>query len=90
MTVLIRQLPQHYQRSPQDAEIQRALSLPARQAGRDVEETFRQLLPSTAGGWGLELWERAYGIPVDPTQSDERRRQRILAKVKGTGVTTAA
>lgn len=90
MTELIQQLPRHYQQSPQDAELQRALSIPARQAERDVEETFRQLLPSTAGGWGLELWERAYGIPVDPAQPEDRRRARILAKVKGAGTTTLA
>lgn len=88
MTELIQQLPRHYQQSPQDAELQRALSIPARQAERDVEATLRQLFPSTAGGWGLELWERAYGIPVDPTQPEERRRARVLSKVKWAGTTT--
>ena len=55
-------------------------------AGQDF--TLKQLFPSTASGWGLELWERAWGIPVDRTLSDQRRRDRILAKIKGTGTTT--
>lgn len=90
MKPLIEELPRHYQRSAPDAELQRVLSLLVEQAQADEEFTLAQLFPSTTSGWGLELWERAYGLPVDPTQSDERRRQRILAKVKGTGVTTAA
>lgn len=84
MKPLIEELPRHYQRSAPDAELQRVLSLLVEQAQADEEFTLAQLFPSTTSGWGLELWERAYGLPVDPTQSDERRRQRILAKVKGT------
>ena len=81
MKPLIEELPRHYQRSAPDAELQRVLSLLVEQAQADEEFTLAQLFPSTTSGWGLELWERAYGLPVDPTQSDERRRQRILAKV---------
>lgn len=85
---LITQLPRHYQRSPQDAELQRVLGLLTDQLRADKELTLRQLFPSTASGWGLELWERAYGIPVDYSMDEARRRSRVLAKVKGTGVTT--
>ena len=87
---LITQLPQHYQISPQDAELQRVLGLLAGQLQADRELTLEQLYPSTASGWGLELWERAYGLPVDYSMDESRRRSRILAKVKGTGVTTVA
>ena len=88
MTDLMEQLPRHYRRSPQDRELQRVLGLLARQLEEDRDLTLAQLHPSTAGGWGLELWERAYGLAVDPSLDEERRRSRILAKVKGTGVTT--
>ncbi|WP_317380690.1 putative phage tail protein [uncultured Intestinimonas sp.] len=88
MTELIRELPAHYAHSPQDAELQRALGLLVDQLQADKARTLRQLHPSTASGWGLELWERAYGIAVDDTQPEERRRARVLAKVKGVGVTT--
>ena len=76
MTELIRELPGHYGRSPQDAELQRVLGLLADQLQADKELTLRQLHPSTASGWGLELWERAWGIPLDRTQSDQQRRAR--------------
>ena len=90
MTPIEQLLPALYRQTPEDTELQRVLTLMLEQAERDKDFTLEQLFPSTTSGWGLELWERAYGLPVDPTQSDERRRQRILAKVKGTGVTTAA
>ena len=88
MTDLMEQLPRHYLCSPQDRELQRVLGLLARQLEEDRDLTLAQLHPSTAGGWGLELWERAYGLAVDPSLDQERRRSRILAKVKGAGVTT--
>lgn len=88
MTELIRELPSHYGRSPQDAELQRVLGLLVDHLQADKELTLRQLYPSTASGWGLELWERAYGLTVDYTMDEARRRSRILAKVKGVGVTT--
>ena len=78
MKPLIEELPRHYQRSAPDAELQRVLSLLVEQAQADEEFTLAQLFPSTTSGWGLELWETAYGIPVE------------VDKVKGTGVTTAA
>lgn len=87
---LIEQLPAHYQRSPQDAELQRVLGLLASQLQEDKELTLEQLYPSTASGWGLELWERAYGLTVDYSLDEERRRSRVLAKVKGVSVTTVA
>ncbi len=82
------QLPIFYTRTPQDAELQRVLTEMAARAERDKDFTLQQLFPSTTSGWGLELWERAWGIPVDRTLSDQRRRDRILAKIKGTGTTT--
>lgn len=88
MTPLIQQLPAHYQRSPQDAALQRALEGVVRQAAEDLDVTLAQLFPSTASGWGLELWERAYGLTVDHSLDEDRRRSRVLAKIKGTGMTT--
>lgn len=88
MSGLITQLPRHYQRSPQDGELQRVLGLLAEQLQADKELTMLQLHPSTASGWGLELWERAYGLPVDYSMDEARRRSRIMSKVKGVGVTT--
>ena len=81
-------LPALYRTTPQDQELQRVLMDMIARAERDKDVTIAQLFPSTTGGWGLELWERAWGIPADLTQTDQRRRERILGKVKGTGTTT--
>ena len=88
MRDLILELPEHYQASEPDAELQRVFSVMVQRLQRDQEFTLAQLLPSTASGWGLELWETAYGIPVDKTKSDKQRRQQILSKIKGVGTTT--
>lgn len=82
------QLPPFYTQTRPAAELQRVLTEMAARAERDRDFTLEQLFPSTVSGWGLELWERAWGIPVDRSQSDQQRRDRIRAKIKGTGVTT--
>lgn len=82
MTELIRMLPAHYQDSPQDAELQRVLALLADRLQADRDLTLRQLYPSTASGWGLDLWEQALGLPAGRTMEETRRRARVLAKVK--------
>jgi len=88
MMPFIQELPRHYRRSPQDAELQRVLENMAARAEADKAFTLAQLFPSTASSWGLELWEKAYGLPREPGQTEEQRRARILAKIKGTGTTT--
>lgn len=88
MTPIEQLLPALYRQTPEDTELQRVLTLMLEQAERNKDFALEQLFPSTTSGWGLELWERAWGIPVDRTMSDQRRRDRILAKVKGTGTAT--
>lgn len=88
MKQLIEQLPRHYQTSPQDTELQRALTALLAQAQTDLDFTLKQLIPSTASGWGLALWEEAYGIQSQAGADEESRRSRVLAKIQGTGMTT--
>lgn len=88
MKPLILELPDHYQRSPQDAELQRVYTELLQETEEDLNDTLEQLFPSTVHGWGLELWEDAYGILVNTSLSEEKRRSRILAKIKGAGMTT--
>ncbi len=88
MTPFIQELPRHYQRSPQDAELQRVLERMAARAEADRDFTLEQLFPSTASGWGLELWEAAWGLRREPGQTEAQRRACILAKVKGAGPST--
>lgn len=88
MKSLIAQLPRHYQTSPQDTELQRALTTLLAQVQTDLDFTLKQLIPSTASGWGLALWETAYGIRPQAGADEDQRRSRVLAKLQGTGMTT--
>lgn len=84
---LMLKLPEFY-RSVPFAELQRVLGEMVRRAGEDVDFTLAQLQPQTASGWGLAMWETAYGIPVDVTKDLEFRRSRLLSKLRGQGVPT--
>lgn len=84
---LMLQLPEFYRTMP-FAELQRVLGEMLRRAGEDVDFTLRQLSPSTASGWGLTMWESAYGIPTDRSKSEADRRARLIAKVGAQGALT--
>jgi uncharacterized protein YmfQ (DUF2313 family) len=84
----IQELPRHYGRSPQDAELQRVLENMAARVEADKDFTLEQLFPSTASGWGLALWEDAYGLRREAGQTERQRRARVLAKIKGVSTTT--
>lgn len=90
MTTVEKLLPAFYLLTTQHAELQRVIFNVLRRADNDMAFTLRQLFPSTASGWGLDIWEEAYGIPTDRTMSEQRRRDRVIAKVRGAGVTTKA
>ena len=85
---LMLQLPEFY-RSVPFAELQRVLGEMVRRAGADVDFTLAQLWPQTASGWGLAMWETAYGIPVEAAKDAEYRRSRIISKLRGQGTPTA-
>ena len=88
MKPFIQELPRHYGRSPQDTELQRVLELMVAQAEADKDFTLEQLFPSTASGWGLTLWEEAYGLRREAGRTERQRRARVLAKIKGVSTTT--
>lgn len=88
MKPFIQELPRHYGRSPQDVELQRVLGLMAARAESDLDFTLDQFFASTASGWGLALWEDAFGLQREPGQTEELRRLRVLAKLRGTGPST--
>ncbi|OUO14938.1 putative phage tail protein, partial [Flavonifractor sp. An4] len=84
---LMLQLPDLYRSIP-FAELQRVLGEICRRAGEDLDVTLAQLWPQTASGWGLELWETAYGIPVDLSKDEAFRRARVISKLRGQGTPT--
>lgn len=84
---LMSQLPELYRSAP-FAELQRVLGEMARRAGEDLELTLQQLWPQTASGWGLTLWESAYGIPTELEKDLDFRRTRVISKLRGQGSPT--
>lgn len=63
---------------------------PLMDALEDTEEDFvQQLWPATAT-WGLDLWEAALGITKQAADTTAYRRTRVIAKLRGAGVTTVA
>ena len=87
MSNLVFRLPRYYQDSPQVSELERVLGEQAGALRVSESDTLAQLWVDTAT-WGLDLWEQAWGIRADPAQTDQARRERILAKVKSSGVPT--
>ena len=84
---LMLQLPALYAGIP-FAQLQEVLGAAVRQAGEDVDFALQQLWPQTASGWGLELWETAYGIPVEVEKDVAFRRTRLISKLRGQGTPT--
>ncbi len=52
-----------------------------------VEDLLNQLFVNTAT-WGLGRWEKELGLETDLSKTYERRRENILAKLRGSGTTT--
>lgn len=50
----------------------------------DIEDLFKQFFVLEAT-WGLTNWEKDLGIKLDYSQTNERRREIIIAKIRGTG-----
>lgn len=77
--------------------LKNSLDVQAIQAGLQVsndakwaalEDAKAQLDIETAT-WGLPIWERKYGLPVEVDRPLSFRRSRVKAKMRGLGTTTA-
>jgi len=85
---LIDYLTPNYKDSPETVDWQNALQVPIEKLWAARDDYFKQLDPMTAT-WGLDLWERTYGIKTDTTKPYEYRRTRIISKMRGQGTATA-
>lgn len=82
-------LPDNYSQSVQVMGLQEAIDSYAEKIKEDKNDFFDQLRVKTAT-WGLTAWEKSLGIKTDISASYEFRRERICAKLRGTGTTTKA
>ena len=88
MRVLMSYLPENYRASRETAAFQNALQPEADGLWDARDDLLAQLDPFTAT-WGLELWEKALGLPPGAGLTLELRRRQMVAKLQGRGPTTA-
>ncbi len=85
---LMNYLPHYYRKSNVINNIQKVNAKEIGYFKYATEDVLKQFFVPTAT-WGLALWEKELGLPIDPTKSDERRREIICAKLRGAGTTTS-
>lgn len=86
---LIDLLPHNFKGSAEVVELQDAFNTQDEAIAAAKEDFFKQLDVNTAT-WGLNFWEKTYGLKTDITKSYSYRRSRILSKMRGQGTTTKA
>ena len=84
---LIDFLRKNYANSPEVAHLQDVLNNESEALKTAQTELFEQFHIDSAT-WGLTAWEKALEINTDASKSYEFRRERIRAKIRGTGTVT--
>lgn len=85
---LYEMLPPNYH-SAYVKDFQDAVDGEVEKARNAKDDLLRQLNVRTST-WGLDLWEKAYGIETDVSKSYAFRRSRIESKMRSQGITTVA
>lgn len=80
-------LPPFYEDNASMEELQSILSNDINALASKFSETIDQCFVNTATSL-LSRYEKIYGLQVDVSKSDEFRRERIRAKIRGTGTVT--
>lgn len=86
---LMAYLPYFYHGVREVKELQTSLGFEAGALRHSAMEIPDQCFITTAT-WGLDHWERVYGLQTDRSKSLIQRREIILAKLRGSGTTTKA
>lgn len=84
---LINLLPNYYRDNKTMEKLQGILSADINRLSSDLNETINQCFVNTATSL-LSRYEKIYGIQVDVSKSNEFRRERIRAKIRGVGTVT--
>ena len=80
-------LTPYYEDNTSMEELQSILSTDINNLAGNLNETIDQCFVNTATSL-LSRYEKIYGIQVDVSRSNEFRRERIRAKIRGTGTVT--
>ncbi len=84
---LIDLLPDYYAENITMEELQRILTNNINSLAKSFDKTIDECFVNTASAL-LSRYERIYGLKVDVSKSDEFRRERIKAKIRGIGTVT--
>jgi len=84
---LIELLPEYYKGNKTIEELQGILSADINNLASNLKITIDQCFVNTATTL-LSRYEKIYGIQVDVSKTNEFRRERIKAKIRGTGTVT--
>lgn len=80
-------LPEYYKGNKTMEELQGILSTDINRLANNINTAIDQCFVNTATTL-LSRYEKIYGIQVDVSKSNEFRRERIRAKIRGTGTVT--
>lgn len=89
MRPFLEQMQEFQGASAQTAAIYAALEQQLGKARAAQDDFFAQLDLETAT-WALPMWERAYGLEVEESKPHAYRRERVKARMREQGTTTAA
>jgi hypothetical protein len=84
---LIEFLPERYRNIAEIYDFEQAVQGIADMTEKEIDELFLQLNVQTAT-WGLDLWEKQYGLDTDVNKSYDFRRTRLMSRMRGAGTTT--
>lgn len=84
---LLDYLPEFYLGIKEMIELQLTLGYEVGDASYTLKDILEQFFIQTST-WGLDRWEKVFGIATDKSRSYEYRREVILAKLRGFGTTT--
>lgn len=87
MVNLMEKIPPIYDNNVTMQKAQEIISDMINAAAEAKDETLNECFVVTASKL-LGYWESIYGLSVNTSKSDEFRRERIQAKIRGTGTTT--
>lgn len=87
MSALLTYLPAHYQDAPEVKALLGAVEPEIEELWRAKDGLFDQMDIHKAT-WGLSDWERSLGLEVNVNQTNEARRARVLAKLRGSSNAT--
>ncbi|WP_050698657.1 YmfQ family protein [Anaeromassilibacillus senegalensis] len=89
MKALKNQVPPDYLKSPETCATLDAMNPEAVALWEAHESLLDQLFVSTAT-WGLDFWEKLYGIETDISKPYDFRRSRVISKIRSKGTATIA